>query len=263
MIKKIVLIGSGNVAWHLGRALYEADMIILQVYSRQLPAARKLARQIKAAAVNQVEKINPSADLYLFAITDTAIQSVAKTLAAQRSVDKQAIFAHTSGATPMDIFKGTSKRYGIFYPLQTFSSSRTVDMATVPFCINGNYQLVKKKLTGLARKLSPTVTLLSDNQRAQLHVAAVFANNFTNHLFTISQQLLNEHDLPFDLLRPLILETAHKVQHQSPAVMQTGPARRNDQPTIDRHLHLLSKHKAYQDLYKQLSALIKNYKGNE
>jgi len=252
----MVLIGSGNVAWHLASALHAAGIEILQVYSRRITSARKLAKLVGAKATNQLSKINHEADLYLFAITDTAIAEVAAKLATQVVLKNSAIFAHTSGATPMAVFKGVVKRYGIFYPLQTFSKNREVDITTVPFCINGNYEVVRKDLFSLAKQLSPTVAHLSDAQRAQLHVAAIFANNFTNHLFSISQQILAAHDLPFDLLRPLILETAYKVQDQFPDAMQTGPARRGDQATMDRHLALLEGHAEYQDLYELLSSFI-------
>ena len=256
MIKKIVLLGSGNLASQLGPALVGAGVEVVQVYSRRITHARKLAKRLGCPATNKLEDIKFAADLYLFAISDGAIEEVARNLANQLPEKRKYIFAHTSGATPQLVFKGLVKNYGIFYPLQTFSKDRPADFSTIPFCIDGNRKNVRTKLSKLAEILSPTVSLITDDQRAVLHVAAVFVNNFTNALFGAGKEILDEKNIPFELLTPLILETAKKVQDNSPVSMQTGPAKRGDQATIEKHQALLNHRPELIELYQKLSELI-------
>ena len=256
MIKKIVLLGSGNLASQLGPALVGTGVNIIQVYGRRITHARKLSKQLGCPATNKLEDINTDADLYLFAISDRAIKEVAINLSKQLLEKENFIFAHTSGATPQLVFKGLVKNYGIFYPLQTFSKDRPADFSTIPFCIDGNRKNVRTKLSKLAEGLSPTVSLITDDQRAVLHVAAVFVNNFTNALFGAGKEILDEKNIPFELLTPLILETAKKVQNNSPLSMQTGPAKRGDQATITKHQTLLKHQPELTTLYQKLSELI-------
>lgn len=256
MIKKIVLIGSGNLASQLGPVLVATGAEVVQVYSRRIAHARKLAKILNAPATNKIDKISTNADLFLFAISDGAIRSVAEQVSKYLPEKRKHIFAHTSGATPQLVFKGLSKHYGVFYPLQTFSKDRSADFSTIPFCIDGNRKLVRTKLSHLAKTLSPKVSLITDQQRAVLHVAAVFVNNFTNALFGAGKEILDQHNIPFQLLTPLILETAKKVQENPPLLMQTGPAKRGDQETIQGHLDLLSLTPDLQELYQKLSDLI-------
>jgi len=229
---------------------------VVQVYSRRIRNARSLAKKLACPATNKLTTLVTDADLYLFAISDGAIQKIAESLIKYLPSSGNYIFAHTSGATPQSVFKGLVKNYGVFYPLQTFSKNRPTDFSRIPFCIDGNKIKVKTKLTQLAKKLSPTISLINDEQRAVLHVAAVFVNNFTNALFGVGKEILDSKDIPFDLLTPLILETAKKVQENSPKKMQTGPARRGDQETIQQHLDLLSNSPSLQQIYHQLSELI-------
>lgn len=256
MIKRIVLLGSGNLATQLGPALAATQAEVIQVYSRKISHARRLAKIIGCPATNQLETLATDADLYLFAISDGAIRTVAENLVPHLPKKGKYIFAHTSGATPQLVFKGLTQNYGIFYPLQTFSKDRPADFLTIPFCIDGNRKKVRTQLTQLAERLSPNVSQITDEQRAVLHVAAVFVNNFTNALFGVGKEILDTHAIPFNLLTPLILETAKKVQENDPRAMQTGPARRGDQQTQKRHLDLLKHHPEFQRLYQQLSDLI-------
>ena len=256
MIKKIVLLGSGNLATQLAPALVLAGAEVIQVYSRRIAHARKLARVLTCPATTKIDEIVTNADLYLFAISDGAIQAIAEQLSKALPENGRFIFAHTSGATPQLVFKGLVENYGIFYPVQTFSKDRPADFSTIPFCIDGNRKNVRNKLAMLAKTLSPKVSLITDEQRAILHVAAVFVNNFTNALFSVGKDILDEHAIPFELLTPLILETAKKVQENAPRTMQTGPARRGDQKTIQRHQTLLNNHPAFQEIYQKLSELI-------
>ncbi len=249
----IVLLGSGNLATHLGRAFKMAGQNIQQVWSRDITNARELADTLAAEAVSEISDLDRTADLYLIAVSDEAISSVASEL----NLDDRLI-VHTSGSTSLDVLSGISSQTGVFYPLQTFSKSTAVDFRQVPIAIEGNSAEVTSIIRSIADRLSERVIELSSVQRQVLHVAAVFACNFTNHLYALSQELLNEQRLDFDLLRPLIAETANKIQLQDPFFVQTGPAVRGDQGTINAHLELLSATPELMDLYRNLSQSIVN-----
>lgn len=253
---KITLVGAGNVGWHLGRKLHSCGLKIVQVFSRQAPKARELAAQTSADFTDNLASITPGADLYLLTVSDDAIAPIAHFLAANGLGGK--LFAHTSGATPMRVFKGQSApaRYGVFYPLQTFSKNRKPDFSQIPFCVDANTDADRELLFSLAKKLSPKVYHIDDEQRAVLHLAAVFVNNFANHLFHAGYEILAKKNLSFELLLPLIRETAAKLDDGSPCDMQTGPARRKDRETIQRHLDLLKNQPEYRHLYEVLTESI-------
>ena len=253
-IKKTVLIGAGNVGYHLGRELHDCGLEVLQVFSRKITKARKLAKFIGADSTNDLAKISAKADLYLVAVHDDAINSVAQKLPLK--VRREKLVVHTSGAAPSTIFKGICKRYGVFYPLQTFSVKRSVDFSRIPICYFANLKKDRTALNSLGAEISEAVYEINDDQRAVLHVAAVFANNFSNQLFNIAEQITQNEQIPFGLLRPLIEETAAKVQHQSPAQMQTGPALRGDLKTIEKHLDYLQQYPEWEKLYRLLSKSI-------
>ena len=242
----IVLIGAGNVASHLGPALHAAGHRIAHVYSHTLANAEALANTVSATASNSLDQLPNTADLYLIAVKDDALPAVA----AQLSLGNQLV-AHTSGTKPLSVLEGVSSNIGVFYPLQTFSKAKTVDLSSVPFLIEGS-----ETLETLARQLSNTVQRINSGQRKQLHVAAVFACNFTNHLYAIADALLAENNLSLDLLRPLIKETAEKIEQATPRDMQTGPAIRHDQNVLQEHASLLAQHPEWQQLYQLLSSSI-------
>jgi len=250
---KIVLIGAGNVGFHLGKRFHECGLKILQVFSRKKTKATKLAKAIGAIPISNLDQLNITADIYIVAVHDSAIESVGLQISKKVS-DK--LIVHTSGATPSTVFKGVFKNYGVFYPLQTFSISRAIDFENIPICIDSSRKKNRIFLTNLANQISSKVYPIDDKQRSILHVAAVFVNNFANHLFHIGQDIVKQENIDFDLLRPLILETALKVQKHNAKDMQTGPAKRGDQDTIDRHLSYLKQHPSYKELYKQLTQSI-------
>lgn len=257
----IVLIGAGNVGFHLGKRLAARGMKPVQVFSRSEEPARRLGEALDTPFTNDIEAIRPEANLYILAVRDDAIGNVAARLAPLLS--GRPLIVHTSGATPSSVLAGYTSHYGVFYPLQTFSREREVDFDTVPFCIDAAREADARMLEQVAQRISTRVYRIDDRQRAILHVAAVFVNNFTNHLLGIGQDILDREGLPFDLLRPLILETARKVQDHPPAAMQTGPAVRGDQATIERHLDYLDKFPAYRELYRLLTVNIqRNTKAN-
>lgn len=247
-MKTITLIGAGRVATHLGRGLATAGYTLKQVYSRDISHAEKLAKIVQAEAVNNWDDLSPDADLYIVSVSDTAIAEVASKFPFQ---DK--LIAHTAGGVNMEVLKPTGNRYGIFYPLQTFSFEKPVDMRKVPFCIEGFDEETTKSLESVASQLSNFVHRIDSNQRHLLHIGAVFSCNFTNHLYAIASELLERDGLSFDMLRPLIAETAAKAQSNDPAKVQTGPAVRGDDDILATHIAELSHNPAYQNLYKLLS----------
>lgn len=231
---KVVLLGSGNVSTHLGNALKTSGHEILQVWSRNLNNARELALKLNTTATDSYTAITSAAELYIISVSDDAISAIADNLQV-----KNKIAIHTSGTTGMEVLEKASDRIGVFYPLQTFSKAKPVDFITIPISVEGNTEEVKNILLKLGNQLSNKVIEMDSVQRRTLHVAAVIAGNFSNHLFTLAKQLLNNHQLDFDLIRPLIAETAAKIQTINPLEAQTGPAVRNDKKTIEKHLELL------------------------
>ena len=251
---KIVLLGSGNVATHLGRSFKMAGQDIVQVYSRDPQNAHQLADSLGADTVENLSDITKNADLYIIAVKDDAIRRVALTL----SLSDQLVI-HTSGSTDLNVLDGVSERTGVFYPLQTFSKLKAIDFRQIPITIEGNSEEVTSTLRGIADRLSEKVIELNSIQRQTLHTAAVFACNFTNHMYTLAAELLKTQNLDFDLLRPLIAETAFKIQLNDPADMQTGPAVREDFNTLDKQKELLDHDGSVRELFEKISQSIINY----
>ena len=247
----IVLLGSGNVATHLGQALKKEGHNILQIWSRNQVNAKKLADKLGAEAASQLSLVNLSADIYILAVSDDAIREVAKALPIHHQ-----LLVHTSGSTDLAILEGLSSKIGIFYPIQTFSKAKKIDFKKVPIAIEGNSPHTLHMLATLAESLSEKVIEMNSIQRTTLHMAAIFACNFTNHMYHIADEILQKQHLNFDLLRPLIAETAKKVQKYNPSDMQTGPAIRGDQTILNKHLELLKNNPAVLQLYQQLSQSI-------
>ncbi len=246
----IVLIGAGNMGTHLGKALHQAGHKIVQVFSRTRPRAEKLAKLLGTSYTTQLHRISDEADLYIVAIHDDGIAGLAENLSSRLS-DK--LIVHTSGATASTVFDGYFERFGAFYPLQTMTVGKAVDFTTLPICIDAKKPADADGLFDLAKTLTPKVYRVTDEQRQMLHVAAVFVNNFSNHLYHIASDILQKENLDFDILKPLILETALKVQHAEPKDMQTGPAARGDQQVIERHLKYLEEFPEYKKVYEVIS----------
>lgn len=251
---KITLIGSGNVATHLGKNLVDVGHEIIQVFSRNLLKAKRLADEVEAEYINSLDNLSKDAELYVIAVKDDAIGPVAAKL--EMLGMQQKLVVHTSGATPMSIFEKFANsmiRVGVFYPLQTFTKSRDLDFSGVPLCIDASSLDDRNLLTDLAYDISSEVYTIDDEQRACLHLAAVFVNNFTNHLYGIAAEILKSEDLDFEMLFPLIQETVDKLYAGTPKEMQTGPAIRNDQATIARHLDHLRENPEWQEIYRILT----------
>jgi predicted short-subunit dehydrogenase-like oxidoreductase (DUF2520 family) len=245
---KIVLLGAGNVATQLGKALHENGYLISQVYSPTKRSAGALAKKLKSNPVSDLKKIDLTASIYIIAVKDDAIALLAKQLKL-----KDQLIVHTSGTVDITVLKGCSTNYGVFYPLQTFSKDKSVDFKNVPICIESSNKATANSLEYFAKSISKNVQKINSEQRKILHVAAVFACNFSNHLYTIAASILADHRLSFDLLKPLIAETADKIKLNEPAKMQTGPAIRKDVKTMNAHLKLLSTDKKLKKIYTLMS----------
>jgi predicted short-subunit dehydrogenase-like oxidoreductase (DUF2520 family) len=263
---KIVLIGSGNVATHLGIALKAADHNIVQVFSRNEKSAGKLAKKLSSTYTTYLQKISPEAETYIISVSDNAIEEIAASLRLRQTQSLKPgipnpILLHTSGTVPMNVFEKKFTRFGVLYPIQTFSIKHPVDFSNVPVCIETNNPATKKIISALAKSITKKIHYINSEQRKHVHLAAVFANNFSNHLFTISEHILKKEKISFDLLRPLILETALKVQRNSPSDMQTGPAKRGDSTVLEEHLKMLSSKKRFKSIYKLISESIEEMNG--
>jgi len=240
----ISIIGSGGVATHLASALYNVGHNITSVYSRSIDNAKLLSAKVNAKAVCNINHL-PNSEVYIIAVSDDPIESVVKQLP-----NTNAIVVHTSGSVSVDVFNNRIKNYGSFYPLQTFSKEKQVDFLTIPIFIEASNAKTEQTLIQLAQSVSKVVKVTDSFKRAQLHLAAVFACNFTNHLYSIADDILKKSDLDISVLKPLIEECVNKLNTLSPQQAQTGPAARKDLKIIDKQLDFLSNDKELQQIYK-------------
>ena len=244
---KIVLLGAGNVGTHLFRVLQPHPKIdIIQWYNRSESALSE--GQGKCLITNNLDKLM-AADLYLITVADTALPALSKALE-----NKKGIIAHTAGSIPMAALK-QHPSHGVFYPLQTFSKQKAVDFHQLPFCLEANTTHTLNVLENVASLLGGSVYKIDSQQRKALHIAAVFVNNFVNYLYAVGEQLCEEHNVSFSVLKPLIIETAEKIKSLTPKKAQTGPATRGDQEVIQEHINRLTK-KSHKELYKLISIAI-------
>ncbi|MDE5638654.1 MAG: DUF2520 domain-containing protein [Odoribacter sp.] len=251
--ERIVLIGAGNAAHHLAPALLNAGLNLCQIYSRSIESARELGKKTGITYTADLFAVYPDCDVYIFCVSDDVLPSLFKSL----HINKKALVLHTSGSVPLSVFSSVFENYGVLYPLQTFSKKRALNFREVPLCVEASNEFSRKAVLSLAEKLSERVQEISSDKRKKLHLAAVFANNFTNHLYGMAGKMLEEEGLDFSLLRPLIFETAHKVMLLSPEEAQTGPARRGDENILSMHKSLLKNDKKRLTLYMLLSDSIK------
>jgi predicted short-subunit dehydrogenase-like oxidoreductase (DUF2520 family) len=252
----ISFIGAGNVAWHLAPAFENAGHVVKEVYSRTGESARKLVGNLYDA--EYVDSLNFSASeaqLFIICIPDDFIEEVAS----QIILPEQSILVHTSGAKSIQILpEFSASAIGVFYPLQTFSKNRKIDFEALPILLESNNKDALALLEQLSNSISNNVQVVDSDRRAQLHIAAVFACNFSNFMMSIAEDLLNNAKLDFDLIRPLIAETIEKSLLLKPSLAQTGPAKRGDLATLDKHMQMLAKHPAYSEIYKLVSQHILN-----
>ena len=249
---KIVLIGAGNLATHLGKALHAAGHDMVQVFSRTMQSAETLASLLDAEPLTNMAQVRDDADVYIFSVKDSALEQ----LISQLCGGEKKVFLHTAGSMPMSVFRGKALHYGVLYPMQTFSKQREVDFSIIPCFIEANDEFALKQIEGLAGQISHRVFQLSSEDRKYLHLSAVFACNFANHCYAASQELLQQHGIPFDVMLPLIDETAAKVHGMTPKEAQTGPAVRYDENVIDKQIQLLENQPYFQKIYDCMSKSI-------
>ena len=249
---KIVLIGAGNLSTHLGKALHAAGHDMVQVFSRTMQSAETLASLLDAEPLTDMAQVRDDADVYIFSVKDSALEQ----LISQLCGGEKKVFLHTAGSMPMSVFRGKALHYGVLYPMQTFSKQREVDFSIIPCFIEANDEFALKQIEGLAGQISHRVYQLSSEDRKYLHLSAVFACNFANHCYAASQELLQQHGIPFDVMLPLIDETAAKVHGMTPKEAQTGPAVRYDENVIDKQIQLLENQPYFQKIYDCMSKSI-------
>lgn len=249
-----VLLGAGRVATHLAPALVRAGVKLLQVWSRTEASVRVVAEPLGVSYTNDLDAVVPGADVYIVCVADGALPQVAEKIVAVAG--KSSLYLHTAGSVDIALWRRCgASRYGILYPLQTFSKEREVDMREVSLFVEASDGETMEGVEGLARRLSPKVFRADSQRRARLHISAVFACNFANAMYGIAHRLLAEEDIPFEVLLPLIDETSAKVHTLTPHEAQTGPAVRGDMAVMQSHLQALSEDKELGEIY----ALISNY----
>ncbi len=263
----VVFIGAGRLATNLAQALSKAGHRILQVYSRTEESAvelvAKLAREADAhcsgvtepEAVTSIAALRKDADVYVIALKDSVLPSLVQQIVEGR---EEAVFLHTSGSMPMDVL-ASAPHHGVLYPLQTFSKERSVAFDKIPFFIEGCDEHSLTVARELAESVSTTVSVLSSEERRQIHLAAVFVNNFVNHCYTMAADILDRYNLPFSHLVPLIDETACKIHAMPPREAQTGPAIRYDENVIGKHLAMLADEPQLRAVYEMMSRSIHNH----
>jgi len=255
----VAIIGAGNLAYNLGLALYKHGFRVIQIYSRTEEPAKELAGKIEAQWTTDIQNITDKAAIYFVALKDSVLEELIPQLIKGREA---ALWIHTAGSIPMNIWKGHANRYGVFYPMQTFSKQREVNFNELSIFIEALSCEDVDILKAIGLTLTKKVYNIDSEQRKKLHLAAVFACNFVNHMYNLSNDVLKDASIPFDAMLPLINETAHKVNELSPQEAQTGPAVRYDKNVIDSHLAMLNSKPYMQEIYRLLSQSIHNHSIN-
>lgn len=245
---RVVFIGAGNVATHLALAMSRSGFDIVQVFSRTQASACALAQQVDADYTTELSSFCRDADVYIYSVSDDALPG----LISKVNIP-EALHIHTSGSTAMNLFEQYASNYGVLYPLQTFSKSKDIDFSEVSFFVEGNSSDTENRIIHIARQLSDKVYVISSEDRLNLHVSAVFACNFVNHMYEVASELVEGSGIPFDVLLPLIEETLDKVKVISPYEAQTGPAVRNDIKIQEKHIEILRSKRELAAIYQMIS----------
>ncbi|HLT73153.1 MAG TPA: DUF2520 domain-containing protein [Cyclobacteriaceae bacterium] len=250
-IEFIAFVGAGNVAWHLAPVLDNAGLIVSEVYSRDRKKSRQLVNRLYQAEVkDSLDFSDSGAEVILLTVADDAIEEVAANIV----MPPDAILVHTSGSTPLSALdKAGTPNTGVIYPLQTFSKGAKVNLEETPVFVEGSNPLVTRHLLTIGRAISSTVLAISTEKRMALHLAGVFASNFTNHMIAIAFELMERQGLEPQWLEPLIAETINKGLDAGPENAQTGPARRGDLKILQKHAEFLKKDKALREIYTIIS----------
>lgn len=249
---KVSLIGSGNVATVLGRLITRKNHQVIQVISRELHHAKTLADELGASYADFAGQPGPGSDIFIIAIADHGLEHFFTSF----GMGNKAV-VHTAGSVSIEAISKLSANYGVLYPLQSLRKEMEI-IPSIPFLIDGNNAEVTTFIENFALTLSDSVRHVGDEERLKLHAAAVIVSNFTNHLYAIAEDFCQKEKVDFDMLKPLILETAARIQHASPSKVQTGPAVRKDILTMDKHLRLFSAHQKLRTTYLRLTDSIMN-----
>ena len=249
---RIVFVGAGRLATNLAHALHESGQDIEAVFSRTMSSAKELAVKVEATATDNLNDLPHDADAYIIAVKDDALPSLIPQLTQGRS---NCNFFHTAGSVPMSVF-GDVAHHGVIYPMQTFSKERMVDFSRVPLFIEASDNETLEQARRIAEAVSERVYELSSEQRRLLHLAAVFACNFSNHCYALAENILAKEGIPFDVMLPLIDETTAKVHTMSPLKAQTGPAIRYDETILNRQREMLADNPLTQQIYDLMSKSI-------
>ena len=252
---RISFIGSGNVATHFALAMYNRGHVIEQIYSRDLSHAQHLANRVVAEPINSFDQLRPTSNVYIIAVTDDALYDVVLDLHLN-----DALVLHTSGAVPIKVLKKTSSRYGVIWSPQSFVRDVAVEYNQLPFCIEGSDEETEKEIAEFIGMISPYIYHTTFKQRQYLHLSSVFVNNFSNALYAVAQQLCKRHKIDFEILYPLIMTTAKRVQWGDVKYQLTGPAVRGDEKTLDAHRKLLAKDPDLLNLYNELTNILQHLK---
>ena len=248
----VVILGAGNVAYHLTRALLENTVNVVQIFNRTLDKAQNFANEYNIYYTDKISEI-VKADIYIICTADKAISEISYYVPFE-----DCLVVHTSGSTPLSALKGKYRK-GVFYPLQTFSRKRALEYDKIPFFIEAENKNDENTLLNLANRISDEAYIVDSNKRLQIHMTGIWANNFTNHLFYIANEICRKQDISFAILKPLIKETVEKINDDiSPYDAQTGPAKRNDSLVIQKHLSILESDSNLYQLYSLLTNSILN-----
>jgi len=252
---KVVIIGSGNVATVLGRKILKAGHEISQVISRNKEHARQLAGELKCGYASALEDIRSDSDIYVIAVSDSSLSEIANKL----FLDKKLV-VHTAGSVPKDVLRNVSRNYGVLYPLQSLRKE-IGSISEIPLLVDGNTADDLALIYDFAKTISNQAEIAGDEERSKLHVGAIIVNNFTNYLFSLTEDYCKSERISFKLLLPLINETASRLSAYSAKEVQTGPAARNDFQTIEKHIQLLAGYPDLQNIYRLITAgIIGHYK---
>lgn len=249
---KIVFIGSGNVAHVLGRLFVSKGHSIQSVISQNIDHAKTLAEELKAEYADFSKPVNMNCDLVVISVSDYGIENILSEI-----MDNRKPVVHTSGSASKDILKKYSENYGVLYPLQTIRKE-VETIPPIPFLVDGSTEEMTLFIEEFAKTVSDNVQRANDEQRCKMHLAAVIASNFSNYMYCLAEEYCKNESIDFEMLKPLILETANKVLHHSPRNVQTGPAVRRDIQTLDKHLRLLTPYPKMRTTYLRLTDSIMN-----
>jgi len=247
---RVTLIGSGNVATILGRLIRERGHDIIQVYGRNRAAVTELAKELNADGIVDRSQLHHNSDLFLIAVSDNAIEAIAGSIDVGNH-----LVVHTAGSVSREVLRQSSKNYGVLYPLQSLRKE-VAELPEIPLLVDGNTREDLTLLLDFAGSLSAQVRQADDAERMHYHLAAVFANNFTNHLYEMAENYCSKNGAEFRLLLPLIEQLPARLRDHSAAQLQTGPAKRNDRQTMEKHLQMLNDMPVLQSFYEQFSKSI-------